>query len=170
MITSVGQSNDVQRFSAVNALRTSANITKPQELSRQIEEEEVRTPAPKGLLDRVDVNEIKEDIIPVSESENPAYDINFARYASPTKTQIKYSKVVWKTYALRDFLYSVELNCFCGSSIIILLPCQFCNCGYTVRYQLRFTHLLCLSSLIYLYAAVCTETAVYGYYNTVNEA
>lgn len=60
MITSVGQSNDVQRFSAVNALRTSANITKPQELSRQIEEEEVRTPAPKGLLDRVDVNEIKE--------------------------------------------------------------------------------------------------------------
>ena len=58
MISSVGQSNNVQRFSAVNALRASATQLKPKEAEEL--REEVNTPAPKGLLDRIDVAEVRE--------------------------------------------------------------------------------------------------------------
>ena len=56
MISSVGNNNSVQRFSAVNALKSSANLMKPEEA--QVEE---KTPviAPKGILDRIDVAELR---------------------------------------------------------------------------------------------------------------
>ena len=60
MISSVGQSNNVQRFSAVNALRTSSNLLKPKEADTQSEEtRETSTVAPKGLLIQVDVADIR---------------------------------------------------------------------------------------------------------------
>ena len=52
MISSI-QSNNVQRFSAVNA-----NISHPSS-NEPVEEEKASVVAPKGLLDRVDTAEIK---------------------------------------------------------------------------------------------------------------
>ena len=63
MLSSVGQNNNVQRFSAVNALKTSSNL-----LNKQTEEVQStvvdRTSdgtksAPKSLLERVDVTDIR---------------------------------------------------------------------------------------------------------------
>lgn len=60
MLSSIGQSNNVQRFSAVNALKTSANLVKPQETASQAEKnQESLISAPKGLLERVDVEELR---------------------------------------------------------------------------------------------------------------
>ena len=63
MLSSVGQSNNVQRFSAVNALRTSANLlNKPAEESQEsvIDKTSDGTKsAPKSLLERVDVAEVR---------------------------------------------------------------------------------------------------------------
>ena len=65
MLSSVGQNNNVQRFSAVNALRTSANqLNKP---SENIQNQETAidntsaatSVAPKSLLERVDVADIR---------------------------------------------------------------------------------------------------------------
>ena len=63
MLSSVGQNNNVQRFSAVNALRTGANLlNKPAE---DVQESVVdRTSdgtksAPKSLLERVDVADVR---------------------------------------------------------------------------------------------------------------
>lgn len=58
MLSSIGQSNNVQRFSAVNALKTSANILKPKEA--EVEENRSETiNAPKGILDRIDTQEVR---------------------------------------------------------------------------------------------------------------
>ena len=60
MLASVGQSNNVQRFSAVNALRSNAKISKPeQESADNISELSGTKAAPKTLLDRVDVADIR---------------------------------------------------------------------------------------------------------------
>ena len=64
MLSSVGQNNNVQRFSAVNALRTSASqLNKPAEKQEQNSavdntSDGVKS-APKSLLDRVDVADIR---------------------------------------------------------------------------------------------------------------
>lgn len=63
MLSSIGQNNNVQRFSAVNALRTSAsqlNKSSEQEQAAVIENtsDGVKS-APKGLLERVDVADIR---------------------------------------------------------------------------------------------------------------
>ena len=63
MLSSVGQNNNVQRFSAVNALRTEANrLNKPAE--KEIESVISQTSdgtksAPKSLLERVDVADVR---------------------------------------------------------------------------------------------------------------
>ena len=62
MLSSVGQNNNVQRFSAVNALRTSANqLNKPAETQDSVIENtsDGTKSAPKGLLERVDVADIR---------------------------------------------------------------------------------------------------------------
>ena len=63
MLSSVGQNNSVQTFSAVNALRNSANqLNKSAEkASADIIEETPNATrvAPKGLLERVDVSDIR---------------------------------------------------------------------------------------------------------------
>ena len=63
MLSSIGQNNNVQRFSAVNALRTSAtqlNKQNPPEQDSVIEQttDGIKS-APKGLLERVDVADIR---------------------------------------------------------------------------------------------------------------
>lgn len=63
MLSSVGQHNNVQRFSAVNALKTSASqLNKPQENNQDSVIDNTSTAtkvAPKGLLERVDVTDIR---------------------------------------------------------------------------------------------------------------
>ena len=63
MLSSIGQNNNVQRFSAVNALRSSASqLSKPTEKNQDsvIETTSSATnTAPKGLLERVDVTDIR---------------------------------------------------------------------------------------------------------------
>ena len=63
MLSSIGQNNNVQRFSAVNALRTSASqLKRPAEQEQNAVSEEITNGvklAPKGLLERVDVADIR---------------------------------------------------------------------------------------------------------------
>ena len=63
MLSSVGQNNNVQRFSAVNALKTSANLlNKPTEKFDESLTDKTSSgtnAAPKSLLDRVDVTDIR---------------------------------------------------------------------------------------------------------------
>ena len=63
MLSSVGQNNNVQRFSAVNALRTSANqLNKPAEEAQDLavnNTSDGTKSAPKSLLERVDIADIR---------------------------------------------------------------------------------------------------------------
>ena len=63
MLSSIGQNNNVQRFSAVNALKTGANLlNKPAEDNQEsiIDKTSDGTKAaPKSLLERVDVTDIR---------------------------------------------------------------------------------------------------------------
>jgi len=63
MLSSIGQNNNVQRFSAVNALRTEAGrLNKPAEKEQNDVVENTGNglkSAPKSLLERVDVEEIR---------------------------------------------------------------------------------------------------------------
>ena len=63
MLSSIGQNNNVQRFSAVNALRTEASrLNKPTENEQEsiIDKTSDGTKtAPKSLLERVDVVDIR---------------------------------------------------------------------------------------------------------------
>ena len=62
MLSSVGQNNNVQRFSAVNALRSSATqLSKPSEVQDSVIENtsDGTKSAPKGLLEKIDVADIR---------------------------------------------------------------------------------------------------------------
>ena len=62
MLSSVGQNNNVQRFAAVNALRSNSNVTRPEKDFREnvVEETSSATKtAPKSLLERVDTADIR---------------------------------------------------------------------------------------------------------------
>ena len=62
MLSSVGQNNNVQRFSAVNALRSSATqLNKPAEAQDSVIEKtsDGTKSAPKGLLEKIDVADIR---------------------------------------------------------------------------------------------------------------
>ena len=62
MLSSVGQNNNVQRFSAVNALRSSATqLNKPAEAQDAVIENtsDGTKSAPKGLLEKIDVADIR---------------------------------------------------------------------------------------------------------------
>ena len=63
MLSSVGQNNNVQRFSAVNALRTGANLLNKaaEEVQESIIEQtsDGTKSAPKSLLERVDVADVR---------------------------------------------------------------------------------------------------------------
>ena len=74
MISAVGQGNNVQRFAAVNALKNNANITKPE---TQVQEETAPVVAPKGLLDRVDVADIRKNAEYVGEFNISDEDIKY---------------------------------------------------------------------------------------------
>lgn len=71
MISSIGQNNNIQRFSAVNALKTSANMLKPKENEdKLLQSEEVSSGikvAPKSILDRVDIADIRKNASYVGE-------------------------------------------------------------------------------------------------------
>ncbi len=75
MISSI-QSNNVQRFSAVNALKSNAHLTKPETAEQQVEER-TTVSAPKGLLDRVDVADIRKNAEYVGEFNISDDDIKY---------------------------------------------------------------------------------------------
>ena len=81
MLSSIGQNNNVQRFSAVNALRTGANIlNNPVENSQEsvIDKTSDGTKsAPKGLLERVDVTDIRKCAEDVGEFNISDDDIKY---------------------------------------------------------------------------------------------
>ncbi len=79
MLSSVGQSNNVQRFSAVNAFRTNSAPAKAQETENNVLEEvsAATNVAPKGLLDRIDLNEIRECAKAVGEFNISDDDIKY---------------------------------------------------------------------------------------------
>lgn len=59
MLSSVGQNNSVQQFSALNAFRS--NQTLPKKDEEQVEVSKgVNTSSAKSLLDRIDVSELRE--------------------------------------------------------------------------------------------------------------
>ena len=61
MISSVGQNNNVQRFSAVNAFRSNSKPLKAEEQNSLQDEQALSTTkvAPKSLLDRIDVADVR---------------------------------------------------------------------------------------------------------------
>ena len=62
MLSSVGQNNNVQRFSAVNALKSNSRVTRPEkDLTENIIDstDSGTKTAPKSLLERVDTAEIR---------------------------------------------------------------------------------------------------------------
>ena len=61
MISSVSENNQVQRFSAVNAFKTTASQLKSkQENEENIAEDTSHKAAPKNILEKIDVNELRE--------------------------------------------------------------------------------------------------------------
>jgi len=76
MISSVGQSDSVQRFSAVNALRSSNVQLKPK-TEEVTQEETTPVKAPKGLLDRIDVAEVRKCAEYVGEYDITDEDIKY---------------------------------------------------------------------------------------------
>ena len=77
MISSVGQSNNVQRFSAVNALRSSASQLRPETNETTTPEDFTTKVAPKGLLDRINVDEVRECAKTVGEYDITDEDIKY---------------------------------------------------------------------------------------------
>ena len=81
MLSSVGQNNSVQTFSAVNALRNSAtqlNKTQENSVNSVIEETSTGTnSAPKSLLERVDVADIRKCAEYVGEYDITDDDIKY---------------------------------------------------------------------------------------------
>lgn len=77
MISSVGQSDSVQRFSAVNALRSSATQLKQKTEDAVQEEASAPVKAPKGLLDRIDVAEVRKCAEYVGEYDITDEDIKY---------------------------------------------------------------------------------------------
>ena len=77
MLSSVGQSNNVQRFSAVSAFRSNQNVRRPEE-EQQIEVSKgVETKEAKTLLDRIDINELRECAKTVGEFNISDDDIKY---------------------------------------------------------------------------------------------
>ncbi len=76
MLSSVGQNNSVQQFSALNAFRT--NQTLPKHEEEQVEVSKgVNTSSAKSLLDRIDVSELRECAKKVGEFNISDDDIKY---------------------------------------------------------------------------------------------
>lgn len=72
------QATPVQQFSALNAFRSNKNITKPAEEENQKETPEgTKTSSAKNLLDRIDVNDIRECAKTVGEYNITDDDIKY---------------------------------------------------------------------------------------------
>ena len=76
MLSSVGQYNSVQQFSALNAFRS--NQTLPKKDEEQVEVSKgVNTSSAKSLLDRIDVSELRECAKKVGEFNISDDDIKY---------------------------------------------------------------------------------------------
>ncbi len=76
MLSSVGQNNSVQQFSALNAFRS--NQTLPKKDEEQVEVSKgVNTSSAKSLLDRIDVSELRECAKKVGEFNISDDDIKY---------------------------------------------------------------------------------------------
>lgn len=77
MISSIGQNNNVQTFSAVNAFKSNNTINRQTNESENNIKSESRTIAPKNILDRIDVNELRECAKTVGEYDISDEDIKY---------------------------------------------------------------------------------------------
>jgi len=78
MVSSIGQNNSVQLFSAVNALRNAAAPLKKQDENDVLQEENLSLKsAPKSILDRIDTNELRECAKTVGEYNITDEDIKY---------------------------------------------------------------------------------------------
>lgn len=76
MLSSVGQNNSVQQFSALNAFRSNQNLPKREEEQVEVSKG-VNTNSAKTLLDRIDVNELRQCAKAVGEFNISDDDIKY---------------------------------------------------------------------------------------------
>ena len=60
MISSIEQNNSVQQFSALNAFRSNKNLSKPEEQGQVEVSKGTKTSSAATLLDKIDVNDVRE--------------------------------------------------------------------------------------------------------------
>ena len=72
----VEQNNSVQQFSALNAFRSNKNITKPKEEQPEVSEG-TNSAAAKSLLERIDVEDVRECAKKVGEFNITDEDIKY---------------------------------------------------------------------------------------------
>ncbi len=60
MLSSIGQNNSVQQFSALNAFKTAQNPPKQEEMDVVQHSQGLNTTSNVSLLDKIDVNELRE--------------------------------------------------------------------------------------------------------------
>lgn len=77
MISSIEQNNSVQQFSALSAFRSNKTVQKQQEATVQTSREGTETSSAKSLLDRIDVNDIRECAKAVGEFNISDDDIKY---------------------------------------------------------------------------------------------
>lgn len=77
MLSSVGQNNSVQQFSALNAFRSNQTLPKKEEEEQVEVSKGVNTSSAKSLLDRIDVNELRECAKTVGEFNISDDDIKY---------------------------------------------------------------------------------------------
>ena len=73
----IEQQNSVQQFSAVNAFRNNQNISKPAQEEKVEVSRGTQTSSAKSLLDRIDVNELRECAKSVGEFNISDDDIKY---------------------------------------------------------------------------------------------
>ena len=76
MINTVNQTNSVQQFSALNAFRSNQTLKKPEDEQVEISKG-VNTKESKSLLDRIDVQELRECAKTVGEFNISDEDIKY---------------------------------------------------------------------------------------------
>ena len=77
MISSIEQNNSVQQFGALNAFRSNKNISKPEEQEQIEVSKGTKTSSAATLLDKIDVNDVRECAKAVGEFNISDDDIKY---------------------------------------------------------------------------------------------
>ena len=77
MLSSIGQNNSVQQFSALNAFKTAQNPQKQEDINTPELSEGINTSSNVNLLDKIDVNELRKCAETVGEFNISDDDIKY---------------------------------------------------------------------------------------------